>query len=282
MRAGFVAGAVMALMDKGLNNFTSALAVSASVPTLAYFASEQREEIEKVWRLELNTPKLVRYKNIPAASLILSPRRPILDIDYLVYEVFREKYPINIPKLLNSRTSCFFAVTEIPKGELKFFSPGQGNIYDIFKAALAVPGCYPDSVTVNGNKYVDGGTISPLPVNECSKMRNMRKIVAILSQPVDCEKDPPSLLERALFWRYFHRHEWMLKMLWKAADCYNENILLLESLAKQSPPRAFIVCPDTMPPANFITRDRKKINKSIDLGYRKVEKIEHELRKFLA
>jgi hypothetical protein len=36
-----------------------------------------------------------------------------------------------------------------------------------------------------------------------------------------------------------------------------------------------------MPPANFITRDGKKINKCIDLGYRKVEKIEHELRQFL-
>lgn len=61
MRAGFVAGALMALMDKGLTDFKLALAVSASVPTLAYFAADQREEIEKVWRQELNTPKLVQF-----------------------------------------------------------------------------------------------------------------------------------------------------------------------------------------------------------------------------
>ena len=90
MRAGFVAGAIMALMDMGLTGFDVAVAVSASVPTLAYFAAGQREEMEQVWRTELNTPKLVCYRNIPAASLILSAKRPILDIDYLIYDVFEK------------------------------------------------------------------------------------------------------------------------------------------------------------------------------------------------
>lgn len=281
MRAGFVAGALMALMDRGLTNFKSAFAVSASVPTLAYFAADQREEIENIWRRELKTPKLVRYRNIPSASLTLSAKRPILDIDYLVYEVFKEKYPINIPKLLSSKTFCFFAVTELPKGKLIFLNPGQGIIYDIFKAALAVPGCYPEPAMLNGNKYVDGGTINPLPVNECSRITAVKKIVAILSQPLDYDKGPPSLFERVLFWRYFHRHGSTLKMLWEAAECYHENISLLNSMAKENPPKAFIVSPDKMPPASFITRNGIKINKCVDLGYRKVEKIEAELRKFL-
>jgi predicted patatin/cPLA2 family phospholipase len=56
MRAGFVAGAVMAMMDQGLTDFHLAVAVSASVPTLAYFAAGQRQEMERVWRHELNTP----------------------------------------------------------------------------------------------------------------------------------------------------------------------------------------------------------------------------------
>ena len=93
MRAGFTAGALMALSDTGLVNFDVAMAVSASIPSLAYFTAGQREELETVWREELNTPKLVCYRNIPAASIALSPKRPVLDIDYLVYEVFKKKYP---------------------------------------------------------------------------------------------------------------------------------------------------------------------------------------------
>lgn len=108
MRAGFVAGALMALADHGVTTFDEALAVSASVPTLAYFVAGQRIEMEKVWREDLNTARLVRYRNIPAASIALSVKRPILDIDYLIYDVFRKKYPLDVSRLRASRTTCRF------------------------------------------------------------------------------------------------------------------------------------------------------------------------------
>ena len=103
MRAGFVAGALMALMDRGLTDFDAAVAVSASVPTLAYFAAGQRDEMEMVWRAELNTPKLVCYRNIPAVSLALSTKRPVLNIDYLIYDVFKERYPVDLSSILANK-----------------------------------------------------------------------------------------------------------------------------------------------------------------------------------
>jgi hypothetical protein len=36
-----------------------------------------------------------------------------------------------------------------------------------------------------------------------------------------------------------------------------------------------------MPPAKFITRDREKINRTIDLGYRTVLKLKDRIRRFL-
>ena len=75
MRAGFVAGAAMAMLDRGLFAYDAALIVSASVPTRAYAAAGQRHDPEMVWRRQLCTPKLVCYRNIPAASLALSIRR---------------------------------------------------------------------------------------------------------------------------------------------------------------------------------------------------------------
>jgi predicted patatin/cPLA2 family phospholipase len=146
MRAGFVAGLVMALADHGITGFDDALAVSASVPTLAYFVAGQRIEMEKVWRGELNTPKLVRYRNIPAAYLALSVKRPVLDIDYLLNDVFRRRYPLDTNRLRASDTTCSFAVTLAPEGRLEFLEPEDGYIYEIFKAAMAVPGAYPTTV----------------------------------------------------------------------------------------------------------------------------------------
>lgn len=280
MRAGFVAGVVMALMDRGLTKFNHAVAVSASVPTLAYFAAGQREEIEQVWRNELNTSNLVCYRNVPAAFLTLSAQRPVLDIDYLVYEVFKKKYPLEIQRLMKSEMACRFAVTNVPGGQLTFLSPGDDDIYKIFKAALAVPGCYLLPVCINGHEYVDGGTANLLPVHLLWDEK-VDRIMAILSTPFDYDYKPLNLLERALLWRYFRRYDSILGKLSEGAYVYDKEKSLLKQLAEREPPRAFIIYPDIMPPARFITRDRKKINRTIDLGYNKAETLENEIRMFL-
>jgi predicted patatin/cPLA2 family phospholipase len=280
MRAGFVAGAVMALMDKRLTNFDAAMAVSASVPTLAYFAAGQREEIECVWRHELDTPNLVCYRNIPATSFSLSTERPIIDIDYLVYKVFKNKYPLDIQSLVRSQIDCFFALTKVPDGSLAFLRPSDDDIYETFKAALAVPCCYPGTVCLGNYEYIDGGTVNPLPVRSLYHKKTDR-ILAILSKPLDRESDPPGLFERILFWRYFRSYDWVLDRLWASGRVYNEEASTLGHLAADTPPKALIICPDKIPPAKFITRDSKKINKTIDLGYRKVEEYEDEIEQFL-
>ena len=280
MRAGFVAGAIMALMDKRLIDFDVALAVSASVPTLAYFVTGQRKEIEQVWRHELNTSKLVCYRNIPAAPFTLSGKRPVLNIDYLVYEVFKKRYPLDLNALLNNRTLCYFAVTSLPEVSLKLFRPGDADIYKIFNACLAVPGCYPTTVPIGEREYLDGGTLNPLPVQSVLD-QTKDEVVAILSKPLDCETNPPSFLERALFWRYLKSYDWMIDRLWDAAHLYNEEVFFLEMLSQKRPARAFIICPDNIPPAKFLTRDWKKINRTIDLGYRKVEELEEGIRDFV-
>lgn len=280
MRAGFVAGALMALMDKGLSNFSFGVAVSASVPTLAYFASEQREEMEQLWRFELSTPRFVCYRNIPSSSLALSSKRPILDLDYLVYEVFKKKYPLDMESLLKSKIACSFALTKIPERQLAILQPADNDIYGIFKAAMAVPGCYPGSVRLNGNEYVDGGTVNPLPAGLLFQ-NGVDRTLAILSTPQGWEHAPLGIFERALFWRYFQRYDWMVEKFREAARSCDEQIGILRKMAAKEPPSAFIIRPDEMPQARFITRDPKKINRTIDMGYRKVEEREDQIRDFL-
>ena len=74
----------------------------------------------------------------------------------------------------------------------------------------------------------------------------------------------------------------MLERLWEAAQRYNEQVSLLEGMSKKNPPEAFILCPDAIPPARFITRDKKRINRTIDLGYRKVAGQLDEIKTFLS
>ena len=51
---------------------------------------------------------------------------------------------------------------------------------------------------------------------------------------------------------------------------------------EKEPPGAFLLYPDDLPPERFIARDKKKMNRTIDLGYRKTEAQMDRIRDFLA
>jgi predicted patatin/cPLA2 family phospholipase len=279
MRAGFVAGAVMALMDQGMTSFDTAVGVSASVPTLAYFAAGQRRSIEKIWREEIDS-KVVHYRNLPLTFVHPSKRWPILDIDHLVDEVFKRKYPLNVSALLNSRMHCGFAATRLSDAKQVILPPDRNSIYKIFKAALAMPGCYPDPIHINGEAYVDGGTADLLPVKYLWNLK-IEKLLIILSKPIGYNGGLVNIWGKILFRRYFCRYDWMLNTIAKAEKAYSQGVSSLLKLAADNPFRVFIICPDTMPPAKSVTRNADKINQTLDLGYRKVETFYRPLGRFL-
>jgi predicted patatin/cPLA2 family phospholipase len=280
MRAGFVAGALMALMDRGWTDFDAAVAVSASVPTLAYFAAGQRGDLEAVWRRELCSPDLVCYRNLPAASLTLSAHHPVVDIDYLVDRVFRERHPLDLGAFRSNPMQCRFAATRVPAGTLALLDPHEhDDVYALMKACLAVPGCYPGTVCVNACEYLDGGTVNPLPLFE-EPPKEGDRLVAILSKPAGCEVHLMGAWEKLLFWRYFHRHPWMEEKLLQAERSYQDQVAFLEEASHTRPQETFAVFPDEKPPAPFLTRNERRLNATIDMGYRKIEELEHELAPF--
>lgn len=279
MRAGFVAGAVMALMDKGLLGFDCAAAVSAGAPTLAYMAAGQRQEMESVWREELCTPQLICYRNLPLAPVPTEENPPVVDVDYLVLDLFRDKYPLDLERLHAAPMQCYFAAAELAAGRFRLFQPGDDDIYAILKAAVALPGCYPHGAEVNGVKCIDGGTVNPLPVYHLIQ-RGAERILAILSRPVGSDFEPPPVMGRALFWWYFQKHRWIMEKLHDAGRAYKDQVDYLADLAARSQTESLIIAPDTMPPARLVTRNRRKVNQTIDMGYRKVEDMEDRIRQF--
>lgn len=279
MRAGFVAGALMALMDRGWTDFDAAVAVSASVPTLAYFAAGQRKDMEVVWREELCSPKLICYRNLPAASLAMSTQKPVVNIDYLVDQVFKERHPLDVEALKGGKMQCRFAATRAPEGTLSLLDPREYDIYDVMKACMAVPGCYPGTVCLGACEYLDGGAVHPLPFVEKFNQED-DQIMAILSKPEGSEVHLVGFWERLLFWRYFHHHDWMEEKLLLAEQSYREHVAFLEEEARTYPSRTIGIYPEEMLPARFLTRNERKLNHTIDLGYQRVEQLQSELARF--
>jgi predicted patatin/cPLA2 family phospholipase len=182
--------------------------------------------------------------------------------------------------LARSPINCRFATTRVQDAKLVLLDPEAHDIYEVFKASLAVPGCWPEAVYLGDAEYLDGGTVNPLPVDFLLES-GMNRVVAILSKPLDCESEPPNLLERAILWRYFQRWQWMNETLWEAAEKYNQEVSRLEEMSALTPPSSLIIAPERIPPARFITRDRRKINRTIDMGYQRAEALAGELQGIL-
>jgi predicted patatin/cPLA2 family phospholipase len=271
----------MALMDLGWRNFDIAVTVSASVPTLAYFLSGQRTAIETIWRHELTSEKLVEYRHLPLAALSEASRYPVLDTGRLVDHIIAYKYPLDRDALKRCPTKFLMAATCVPSGKLDLLRPGQDDLYRIFKACLAVPACAVGPVRVGKRKYLDGGIANPLPVRPLLKYRGIR-ILGILSKPLHEGHYPTSLLERVFFWRYFRKNAWVIRCLNKSTKVYAEQVALLEEYGRLQPPAAFIIKPEKMPAADFVTRNGNKVNLTIDAGYRSVETLHEKLATFLA
>ena len=283
MRAGWVTGALMALMDMGIRRFDAAAAVSASVPSLAYFAAGQRDSLEAIWRHELNSEKLVSYRNLPLAALFGGGRFPVLNNVYLVDHIIAQKYPIDQTALHDRSMALYFAATRVPTGKSVLLQPDRLNLLKILKACLAVPACSPGPVTVGNGRYMDGGIANPLPLMPLSRRLRVKRtrVLAILSKPPRQGEYEPTPLERLIFRRYFQKHPWVTRCLQKTLPLYVEQVRHLKKRMRSQPPKAMVIHPRQMPPAEFITRDRRKINQTIDSGYRAVKQAQDRIFDFL-
>ncbi|GAB4253806.1 patatin-like phospholipase family protein [Deferrisoma sp.] len=283
MRAGFVAGVLMAWLDLGLPLPDLATGVSASAATLAYFAAGQRDDMEAVWRGELCDPELVCFQNLPACALTANPDRPALDVGRLVFDVFARRHPLNQWGVSENPMESRFAAARVGERRLHLFRPGEADLYDILHACMCVPACYPRTVRIGGGEYLDAGVVDPLPARTVWRMLGHpeRRIVAVLSRPVGWRDDMLPWYERVVFWRYFKANGWMVRSLRRAGLRYRAQVNRLEDLARLDPPRALVLRPPGPPPVRFVTLNQERLNRLIDEGYREVIRRRDEIERFL-
>lgn len=280
LRGAFVAGALTALADHGLTRFDEAIAVSASVPTLAYFASGQYGEIKKIWSQELATPKLIRYQNLFFSLSRTYEDRPLIDTGYLVYEVFKKKYPLDVMALRGSPIRCFFLATETPGLRPIYFGQDSPDPYAVMHACLALPGACPKWVGIDGGFYLDGGILSPIPYEKALE-DGCGKLLFILTRPELQGKAKLSLVERLLFYRYFKEKGEVISAIKHMHRRYLELKGLLKRWESTGEVRALVIRPEGRLPAGRITRNPHRINATLDLGYRSACREIERIRAFM-
>lgn len=147
MRCVYGVGVLSALVEEyGLTEPDIIVASSGSVANAAYYLSGQYTCVIAAWLDVIASKKFISYG-----------RRKVVDIDYLVDEVFKKQFPFDFKALKRAKTAFVFATTRVKDGKTVYMKlPKDRKIYECLRAAKAVPFIYGKDVSIGKNLYFDG------------------------------------------------------------------------------------------------------------------------------
>ena len=159
MKCSYSVGAMLALVDKfGLTDPDIIIGGSGSAGTIAYYVARQYDSIRNIWA------------NLLPAKKFLNRLRfgKIIDIDYLVDEVFKKQDPLDAETVRTSSMRHLIPATNAETGEVEYFA--DWNKVDVFQAlratkAIPVPFVYGKAVKINGSAYRDTYNSSSIELN---------------------------------------------------------------------------------------------------------------------
>ncbi len=130
MRCAYTAGAIVGLASKfQLIQPDIVVGGSGSAATLFYYLANQWLDIQKVWTESVASKRFISILRL----------WKIMDIDYLVDEVFRRDVKLNLERVRRTETQYFIAATNSETGELRYFN----DLTDSCLIPLFLPPPYP-------------------------------------------------------------------------------------------------------------------------------------------
>lgn len=147
MRSAHGGGLLYALGTKFNIRPDIIVASSGNAGNAIYFCAEQYDDLKNIWLERLSTPKFISFLRLFR----------IMDIDYLVDEVFKKLNPLNLDRLGSSTVAYFISVTDAKTGKTRYAS--KNDLYDVFevlRASAAIPIFYGKKIRLFFGRYVDG------------------------------------------------------------------------------------------------------------------------------
>jgi predicted patatin/cPLA2 family phospholipase len=124
---------------------------------------------------------------------------PLVDVDYLVYELVRRRFPLDIEGLHGSPVRLLIQVTDAVTARPHHFDVATLSPEDFWAALVAsaaIPGLYELPVTVAGSRFLDGGITDPIPLTLLLR-GGAEAIIAVWTRPLTSENKRASVLYRS-------------------------------------------------------------------------------------
>jgi predicted patatin/cPLA2 family phospholipase len=274
VRSIYSAGVIKGLVEKfSLTEVGNIVAPSGSAANFMYYTSGQLEEIEQIWLELIKSGKFVQPLN-------LFSKNPILNIDFLVDELVRKRFPFNENSFKNSITKMYIPVLRANDGIGCYFS-NKDNIdpFELMRATCAVPRFYGKKVLINNDYYIDGSIADPFGFKK-EKEIDSKNLLVILTEPLNTKSNIPNILIRKIldFLLFKKESSFIKEKIWGVFENYKKDKELLIDFKKEK--NIFIIAPNKKLPIGSLGRSYELAKKTLGLGYNDVVK-NKELEEFI-
>jgi predicted patatin/cPLA2 family phospholipase len=257
IRGAHSAGVLLELSRRSPPHFDVVCGSSAGSCSLAFWVSEQPHLLKRIWGNYLHKDFFIKYRRLIMPG-------PIMDLDYLIKDVFVKKEPLDTEKILSSSIDFFFTATHCRTGKAHYFhNKDPINILEALQAGAAIPLVYPLPAWSQGEPFADGGISDAIPVNK-ALAAGCDEIWIVLTRPKGYRKKPISLLSWPRW--IFRQYPALASAILERHIHYNRQLELVEELERQG--KAIIIYPQPDLPVSRLTRNRQRILAAIAQGQR--------------
>lgn len=274
MKGAFAGGVLFTLNEFfPATQFDLIIGISSGACSAAYYAStpepnpERGEMLLDIWRKELTGHKFISIWN-PFRG------RRLLDQRYLIDFLFKKKYPIWGENFNKKGLPPFYvAVCNLKKKSLEYLQATKDNIYDLLKAATALPIATKGRHKIDKEWFCDAAILNPLPLEDIIRA-GYNDITVIMNSPIWWESLPLHRITRFLSFP-FNRTINKLMKTW-----HHHHFNKARNIASNPPPgiKLRVAAPDELLPVGLVTTKEEFLREAVDLGKEKGLKLLSSLK----
>lgn len=257
MVAAYHVGVIRALRERfGFTKIRRIVASSGAAAVYVYLVSGQADLIEPIWYYLVKSGLFVDSWHHMLG-------KGIIDIDFLVDKVIKERYPLDLTAFQQSPITFDVGVTETDTDRSVFFpKDSEVDFYELLRASCAIPYFFGRHIMLVGRRYCDGTIGDVLGLGQ---VENDRKILIVLTRP-DYSIKKFTLVRKILRWLLLRYEPIALQnKIWSMPAEYN---LLNQRIASFSEGRNIcVIRPAQRLPIKRIDTSIERLQATIERGY---------------
>lgn len=268
LRGIFTAGVLDFFLEKDIH-IDNCIAVSAGACHAASYLSNQHGRAKRVSVNYLNDKNYASFYNLFKTGDFFGSHFVYDKIPNELDPIDNETFKRNTVKFEAVVSNCETGEAEYK--EIKDFD--KDTIY--IRASSSLP-FLSKIVEIDGKKYLDGGITDSIPLKKSFNNGNKKHIV-VLTRPKDYRKS--GSISKYFAKLLYKKYDKFINKMDTRSDRYNETLEEIDKLEKEG--KIFVIRPEQNLNLGRIEKNKEKLEKVYNIGYKQAEKQYKELIKYL-